>query len=175
MRVSHFPTGRCFFLKGLSAVARYRPPYSYSILKSLNLRMPGPDKMYAPNSKQTTPDRTQHFVSHTDLLSRSPKALEKSLAGDSNDQSRARRRIEWSQKAILNGWFVSLLGIVGYCYATLSGPHQGGPLGALVDSGPVGWVATFFLVIGLALWVSGSLVYLVEAIDPSLDDVKEKL
>ena len=131
--------------------------------------------MYAPNSNQTTPKRTQGFVSHTEQLSREPEAFEKSFVGDSNRHARVRRRIEWSQKAILNGWFISLLGVVGYCYATLAGPHRGGPLGVLVHSGPVGWAATFSLVAGLALWVSGSLVYLVEAVDPSLEDVKEKL
>ena len=130
--------------------------------------------MYAPNSSQTTSESSQDFLPHAEQHSR-VSTFERSIVGESDSHSRGRRRIEWSQKAILNGWFVSLLGIVGYCYATLAGPHRGGPLGALVHSGPVGWAATFFLVVGLALWVIGSLVYLVEAIDPSLDDVKEKL
>lgn len=75
-------------------------------------------------------------------------------------KERSRRRVEWSRKAILNGWIISMISIVAYCWAMLGDDNHAA---SLFEHGLIGWGAVSFFLIGVGLWLSGSVVFLSEA------------
>ncbi|CBL46299.1 Hypothetical protein HDN1F_27160 [gamma proteobacterium HdN1] len=99
---------------------------------------------------QTTPPRNKASAQELDAMA------------DSQSQ-RSRQRIEWSRNAILGGWFVAMLGIVLYCFTMLAPRANAALVTSLLDSGAVGATALVLLLIGVGLWLVGSVVFLTEA------------
>lgn len=72
------------------------------------------------------------------------------------------RRLVSSRNAVLNGWIISMLGIVLYCFAMLSGGEPDDPFSSILDRGWMGTGAIAFLLVGVLLWFYGAMTYLGE-------------
>lgn len=96
---------------------------------------------------------------HTGAHTASPLTF----AGARVDEAAAKR--EWGRKAILAGWVVTMVGVVGYCFAMMRAGHQAGVLDALTTQGLLGWGSAALLVGGVALWLAGNLAFLRETME----------
>lgn len=75
-----------------------------------------------------------------------------------------------SRVAILNGWILSMVGIVFYCLAMLDDSSAGTPYATIFERGLYGWAAVTFLIIGASLWMRGALVFLRDVEHSNLPD-----
>jgi hypothetical protein len=72
------------------------------------------------------------------------------------------RRLISSRNAVLNGWIISMLGIVLYCFAMLSGGEPDDPFSSILERGWMGAGAIAFLLVGVLLWFYGAMTFLGE-------------
>lgn len=63
--------------------------------------------------------------------------------------------LERSRKLLLNGWFISMLGIVTYCYAMWSSEPLADAFTSQSLRGVAAWVSIMLIVLGLWRWFSG--------------------
>ena len=73
------------------------------------------------------------------------------------------QRTEWGRKAILSGCIITMAGMVTYCYGTLGGAPEADLFEALFNNGVLGWGSLLFMVMGVGIWVAGSVALLGEA------------
>ena len=74
-----------------------------------------------------------------------------------------------SRTAILNGWIISMLGIVLYCLAML-GDSVADPFSSILERGWAGGATISLLAIGVLLWLYGAVTFLQEVEHDSPDD-----
>lgn len=100
---------------------------------------------------------------HKNTLSKECKNNDR--ATDTSDPNHARsfQKIERGRIAIFNGWILSMIGIVFYCFAMLSNETEADPFSSIFEHGLTGWAAIIFMVIGVGLWLKGSVTYLKES------------
>lgn len=77
---------------------------------------------------------------------------------------------ETSRIAIFNGWILSMLGIVAYCLAMLGSIPEYSPYSTLFERGWIGSAAASLLIVGVSLWVYGTVTFLR---DMRVDDSRE--
>lgn len=79
---------------------------------------------------------------------------------------------EWGRKAILVGWLVATLGIVGYVYTLLRAEESAGILDSIRAAGAIGWLSVLMLAGGVAIWLAGNIALLRALADdePELDE-----
>lgn len=69
-------------------------------------------------------------------------------------------RSELGRRAILLGWLVTMLGIVGYIVAMSRAGESAGILDALTGQGPLGWISGALMLGGVVVWFIGNLASL---------------
>lgn len=77
---------------------------------------------------------------------------------------------EWGRKAILAGWIITMIGVVGYCFAMLRAPQDVGLLEALFTQGFLGWISAVLLLGGVATWIAGYLAFFRAAAEEPRDE-----
>ena len=83
---------------------------------------------------------------------------------------------EWGRKAILAGWAITMLGVVGYCFAMMRAPQETGLLQALFTQGALGWGSAILLMGGVATWLAGNFAFVREVVElPEHEADKEEL
>jgi hypothetical protein len=88
-------------------------------------------------------------------------------------QERVEDGREWGRKAILAGWIITMIGVVGYVFAMLRADEQSGLLEALFSQGFLGWASAVLLLGGIATWLAGNLAFFRAAIDEPRDEGDE--
>lgn len=88
----------------------------------------------------------------------SPKAL-------SAVEARPTSPREWGRQMILWGWIATMAGVGCYCRAILTLAPEADFLDTFTHAGPLGWASALLMGGGVALWLSGNLRYLKEAMD----------
>ncbi|MBI2318037.1 MAG: hypothetical protein HYU75_13860 [Betaproteobacteria bacterium] len=76
---------------------------------------------------------------------------------------RKQKRLEGSGRLLLNGWFISMLGIVIYCYVMLSSEPLADAFTSQSLRGLAAWVSIVLIVLGLWRWFNGYIGLLKEA------------
>lgn len=74
-----------------------------------------------------------------------------------------KKRLEGSRKLLLNGWFISMLGIVTYCYAMWSSEPLADAFTSQSLRGVAAWASIVLIVLGLWRWFNGYIGLLKEA------------
>jgi hypothetical protein len=83
---------------------------------------------------------------------------------------------EWGRKAILAGWIITMIGIVGYCFVMMRAPQDTGLLEALFSQGILGWASAVLILGGVATWVAGNYAFVREVVElPEHEAKKEEL
>ncbi len=77
-------------------------------------------------------------------------------------KSVAARWLGSGRNAVLNGWLISMLGIVLYCFAMLGGSADVDPFSSILERGWMGAGAIALLVVGMLLWLYGAITFLRE-------------
>lgn len=72
---------------------------------------------------------------------------------------------EWGRKAILAGWIITMIGVVGYVLAMLRADQDAGLLEALFTQGPLGWGSAILLLGGVATWLAGNMAFVREVVE----------
>jgi len=79
------------------------------------------------------------------------------IARTIDPRDRGRRWILW-------GWLVTMIGVAGYCRAMFRAGPDTDILQALGQSGIAGWASLAFIALGVAVWMSGNLVFLRDSV-----------
>ncbi len=74
-------------------------------------------------------------------------------------------RREWGRQAILSGWAITMVGVIGYCFAMTGAGQETGILEALMRRGALGWGSAILLLGGVVVWLAGNIAYLREAME----------
>ena len=83
---------------------------------------------------------------------------------------------EWGRKAILAGWIITMVGVVGYCFAMMRAPQDTGLLEALFTQGFLGWSSAVLLLGGVATWMAGNFAFVREVVElPNEEAEKDSL
>lgn len=77
-------------------------------------------------------------------------------ADRAEDARPAASRSEHGRRAILAGWLVTMLGIALYIAAMSRAGEHADILDALVNQGPLGWLAGALMLTGVLLWFVGN-------------------
>ncbi len=72
---------------------------------------------------------------------------------------------ERGRRWILSGWAITMVGVFFYCRLLFAMDADGDLPEILHRSGFPGWVALLLMVVGVALWLAGNLVYLKDALN----------
>ena len=75
------------------------------------------------------------------------------------------RSAEWGRKAILAGWLLAMIGIIGYIYTMLRAGDEAGILEAISRAGALGWASAGLLVLGVATWLAGNVALMNALVD----------
>lgn len=83
---------------------------------------------------------------------------------------------EWGRKAILAGWIITMVGVVGYVLAMLRADQDAGLLEALFTQGVLGWGSAILLMGGVATWLAGNFAFVREVVElPNEESEKDQL
>lgn len=74
-------------------------------------------------------------------------------------------RREWGRRAILAGWIITMIGVVGYVFAMMRAGEEAGILEALVSQGLLGWGSAVLLLGGVGTWIAGNLAFIRDLAD----------
>lgn len=74
-------------------------------------------------------------------------------------------RREWGRRAILAGWIITMLGVVGYVFAMMRAGEDAGILQALASQGLLGWGSAVLLLGGVGTWIAGNLAFIRDLAD----------
>lgn len=87
------------------------------------------------------------------------------VGADQSEQlpSQSAERIESSRMAVLYGWLISMIGIVFYCFVMLDSDSSIDPYSTVLERGLLGWAAILFILVGVGLWLMGTVNYLKES------------
>lgn len=77
----------------------------------------------------------------------------------------SRSRGEQGRRAILAGWIVTMLGIVGYIVAMSRAGENADILDGLIGQGPLGWISGALMLTGVVTWFIGNYACLQELAD----------
>lgn len=72
-------------------------------------------------------------------------------ANQYRNEQESKASTDRSRIAILNGWILSMIGIVAYCVAMLDDTKTVNPYASIFERGLWGWAAVIFLIAGVAL------------------------
>lgn len=61
-----------------------------------------------------------------------------------------------SRMLILYGWLIAMLGVLCYCFVMLANDTSTDPYSTIFERGLIGWTAILLLLVGLGLWLVGS-------------------
>jgi hypothetical protein len=83
---------------------------------------------------------------------------------------------EWGRKAILAGWVITMLGVIGYVFAMMQAGQDTGLLEALFSQGFLGWLSAVLLLGGVATWLVGNYAFVREVVElPEEETEKDAL
>jgi hypothetical protein len=82
------------------------------------------------------------------------------LAARLDERAKPLSTHERGRCAILVGWIVTMLGIVGYVAAMGRAPQNADTIDALATQGLLGWGSLLVILAGVVLWVIGSIAML---------------
>lgn len=77
---------------------------------------------------------------------------------------------DWGRKAILAGWIITMVGVVGYIFAMLRADQDAGLPEALFSQGFLGWASAVLLLGGVATWLAGNLAFFRTVVEESADE-----
>ena len=74
---------------------------------------------------------------------------------------------EWGRKAILAGWVITMLGVIGYVFAIMraGAGEDTSLLEALFSQGFLGWGSAVLLLRGVATWLAGNFAFVKEVVE----------
>jgi hypothetical protein len=100
----------------------------------------------------------------------------KTLGLEAREEAAVEGGREWGRKAILAGWIITMMGVVGYCFAMMRSDQSAGLLEALFSQGWLGWLSAVLILGGVATWLAGNYAFVREVVElPEHEAEKEEL